>query len=258
MRKSLLVSVLSILLSDVRGVLATDIPEPPPLDCSGETHSLLLLDSSVVLTQVKWRIPDSGATGCGSSIAHRKDTGHFWFFNAENIELTCKALDGRALTGTYWVFCGSLTNVEWWLTALDNANPSQSKIYYGRPGTLTSFADTSALRPGNNHPPRWVNSYFCGKEATSVLRPGSTTGFRLTPVDPDGDPLFAMARLIPGSGLTLKTSWNNPVASEAEIEIEILYGAEVPLRSKVEVAITDNVSLLPTLCIIDLVTVITE
>ena len=260
MRKSLLIAVLAILVSSARLVLAAAIPQPPPIDCSSEAHSLLLLDSSVALTQVKWRVPGSGETGCGSSIAHRKDTGHFWFFNSENIELTCKALDGRALTGAYWVFCGSLTDVEWWLTAIDNANPSRSKIYYSSPGKLASFADTSALPPGNNRPPRWLESFFnpCGKTVTAVVRPGNGTGFRLTPMDPDGDPLFVTAQLVQGSGLTLKSSWNNPVASEAEIEIDILYGAVVSLRSKIEVTVTDNISLFPTRCTVDMVTAIIE
>ncbi|MDY7094456.1 MAG: Calx-beta domain-containing protein [Acidobacteriota bacterium] len=47
------------------------------------------------------------------------DTGYFWFFNAENVELVVKVIDGCAVNGRYWVFAGGLTNVEFELTVED-------------------------------------------------------------------------------------------------------------------------------------------
>ena len=45
-----------------------------------------------------------------------QDTGSFWFFNSDNIEMVVKALDGRQNNDHFWIFYGSLTNVEFTMT----------------------------------------------------------------------------------------------------------------------------------------------
>ncbi|MFA6957347.1 MAG: PKD domain-containing protein [Thermoanaerobaculia bacterium] len=49
--------------------------------------------------------------GTGQAVALGGDTGYFWFFNKDNVELVIKVLDGCALNSRYWVFAGGLTNV---------------------------------------------------------------------------------------------------------------------------------------------------
>jgi len=49
--------------------------------------------------------------GTGQAVALGGDTGYFWFFNKDNVELIIKVLDGCALNSRYWVFAGGLTNV---------------------------------------------------------------------------------------------------------------------------------------------------
>ena len=44
------------------------------------------------------------------------NTGFFWFFNPENIELAVKVLDGRALNGNFWFLYGGLSDVEYRMT----------------------------------------------------------------------------------------------------------------------------------------------
>ena len=44
------------------------------------------------------------------------DTGGFWFFNPDNVELMVKVLDGRPVNGYWWVFYAGLTDVEFTLT----------------------------------------------------------------------------------------------------------------------------------------------
>jgi len=39
------------------------------------------------------------------------DSGLFWFFWEDNLELAVKVLDGCALNGRYWVYSAGLTNV---------------------------------------------------------------------------------------------------------------------------------------------------
>jgi hypothetical protein len=39
------------------------------------------------------------------------DSGYFYFFDRDNVELVVKVLDGCALNQHYWVFAGGLTDV---------------------------------------------------------------------------------------------------------------------------------------------------
>ncbi len=46
-------------------------------------------------------------------------TGYFWFFHPENVELTVKLLDARAINGRFWFFLGSMTNRGFRVTVTD-------------------------------------------------------------------------------------------------------------------------------------------
>jgi hypothetical protein len=72
------------------------------------------------------------------------DTGAFWFFSANNLELAVKVVDGRAVNGRFWVFGGQLTDVEYTLTVTDTETGA-SWTHHNPAGTLASFADTSAF-----------------------------------------------------------------------------------------------------------------
>ena len=52
------------------------------------------------------------------------DTGAFWFFDPENVELAVKVLDGRAINGRFWVYFGALTDVGYTLRVTDTAATS--------------------------------------------------------------------------------------------------------------------------------------
>lgn len=47
------------------------------------------------------------------------DTGAFWFFGANNIEVLIKVVDGCEVNSRHWVFAGGLTNAEVILTVTD-------------------------------------------------------------------------------------------------------------------------------------------
>ena len=65
-----------------------------------------------------WRT-SSGHTGPGRAMPLAQDTGAFWFFNPDSLELLVKVLDGCTVNGRYWVFATGLTNVEVALTVRD-------------------------------------------------------------------------------------------------------------------------------------------
>ncbi len=88
-----------------------------------------------------------GNTGVGQAVALTGDTGYFWFFGQENVELILKVLDGRTLNDRFWVFYGALSTVEYVITVTDTQTGAE-KTYFNASGNLASVADTSAL-PGS-------------------------------------------------------------------------------------------------------------
>jgi photosystem II stability/assembly factor-like uncharacterized protein len=83
-------------------------------------------------------------TGTGHPVWLTANTGAFWFFDSTNLELIVKVLDGRSVNGKFWVFYGSLTNVEFTLAVTD-ADTGAVKTYFNPQGHLVSVADTSAF-----------------------------------------------------------------------------------------------------------------
>ncbi len=94
-------------------------------------------------TTVTWTTPD-GRTGAGTPVGVAGNTQSFWFFTPDNIDLTVKVLDGRTTNGHFWVFYGSMTNVEFTLTVTDTQTGAQ-KVYTNPQGQNSSVADTSAF-----------------------------------------------------------------------------------------------------------------
>lgn len=92
---------------------------------------------------VNWHTAD-GRTGQGSAIPVTTDTGYFWFFSGNNVELVVKVLDGQAINGKWWVFYGALSNVEYTITVTDTQTGAV-KQYTNPQGVLASVADTGAF-----------------------------------------------------------------------------------------------------------------
>lgn len=86
----------------------------------------------------------SGETGAGNLTNITAETKGFWFFSPDNIDLVVKVLDGRSDNGKFWVFFGSLTNVQFTLTVTDTVTGAQ-KTYTNTQGQMASHADTSAF-----------------------------------------------------------------------------------------------------------------
>lgn len=105
----------------------------------------LCLNGNRFAVSVTWKNHDSPPkTGNGTAVAMSSDTGNFWFFQNTNTELVVKALDGRGLNGKFWIFFGSLTDVEFTLTVRDTVT-GQIKTYVNQSGKMASVGDTSAF-----------------------------------------------------------------------------------------------------------------
>jgi hypothetical protein len=85
-----------------------------------------------------------GNTGVGMVAPVTDDTGYFWFFDAANVEVMLKVLDGRPVNGKFWVFFGALSSVEYTLTVKDTQTGTV-RNYRNPAGRLASVADTGAF-----------------------------------------------------------------------------------------------------------------
>ncbi len=104
----------------------------------------LCLNGNRFAVEAKFRRPD-GSSGIGRAVPLAGgDTGYLWFFDPGNVEVVIKVLDGRAVTGKFWVFYGALSDVEYTLTVTDTETGAV-KTYTNLKGRLASVADTGAF-----------------------------------------------------------------------------------------------------------------
>ncbi len=103
----------------------------------------LCLNGGRFAAQVTWK-DFQGNTGTGQAVSLSGDTGYFWFFSANNVELVVKVLDGRGFNSSYWVFYGALSTVEYTLTVTDTVNGAV-RTYFNPSTHLGSIADTAAF-----------------------------------------------------------------------------------------------------------------
>jgi hypothetical protein len=130
---------------DTNAVLASTALSSFAPGCTPDATTLCLNGGRFRVNAV-WR-DFAGNTGQGQAVPLTADTGYFWFFSAENIELVLKVLDGRPLNDQWWVFYGALSSVEYTVTVTDTVTGA-TRSYTNPPGRLASVADVSAL-PGD-------------------------------------------------------------------------------------------------------------
>ena len=118
--------------------------------CRGIANTLGLASCRFAL-QVSWT-DSAGNRGRGVPVQLSNDTGYFWFFSPNNVELVVKVLDARAITGGFWVFYGALSNVAYELTVTDSLS-GVVRRYTNPGGTFASVGDTAAFRAGRSVAP---------------------------------------------------------------------------------------------------------
>jgi ELWxxDGT repeat protein len=110
--------------------------------CQASAQHLCLNNNRFTLA-VAWK-DFQGHTGTGTAVPLTGDTGTFWFFNAANVELVVKILDGRPVNNKFWLFYGALSNVEYTLTVTDTETGT-TRTYTNPSGRFASVADTNAF-----------------------------------------------------------------------------------------------------------------
>ena len=105
--------------------------------------SRLCLNGGRFAVETTWK-DFSGHTGTGTAVGLTGDTGYFWFFNAANVEMVLKVLDGRPVNGHFWVFYGALSNVEYTVTVTDTMTGAV-RTYKNPSGQFASVGDGGAF-----------------------------------------------------------------------------------------------------------------
>ena len=112
--------------------------------CVPDGNTLCLGEGGRFRATINWEDFD-GNTGAGKTATlGTEDTGSFYFFDPNNIEMVIKALDGRQNNGRLWIFFGSLTNVKFEMTVTDT-EASLQKVYTNNLGDFASVGDTNAF-----------------------------------------------------------------------------------------------------------------
>ncbi len=119
------------------------------IPCVPGAETLCLADGRFEVT-VDWTDQRTLDSGPGVAVPGTERTGYFWFFNAENIELVVKILDATAISDNWWVFYGSLSDVQYTITVRDTVTGLEGS-YVNDPGNFCGDADTDSF-PDTNLP----------------------------------------------------------------------------------------------------------
>jgi pre-peptidase len=111
--------------------------------CTSNATTLCLNNGRYRVT-VTFATP-AGQSGNGMAVPETSDTGMFWFFSANNIEIIIKVVTGCPVNSRIWVFAGGLTNVSYTITVTDTVT-GVSKTYSNPQGTPSQpVQDTNAF-----------------------------------------------------------------------------------------------------------------
>ena len=108
------------------------------------SNTVMCLNNGRFKVEAVWET-GAGDTGTGKAIKLTDDSGTFWFFNPDNLEILVKVLNGCGVNARYWVFAGGLTNVRVVLRVTDTAT-GVLKVYTNPLGTrFQPIQDTNAF-----------------------------------------------------------------------------------------------------------------
>ena len=85
-----------------------------PSACVPDAHTLCLKGGSATANRFRVRVnwtDFQSDSGPGVALSYTPDSGFFYFFNPQILELLVKVVNGCSLNGAYWFFYGSTSNV---------------------------------------------------------------------------------------------------------------------------------------------------
>ena len=133
------------------GLLGPLPPADPPVpgaDNMSETcepsETRLFLQDGRLAVEVEWTALNDPAGGVGVAVPATADSGYFWFFSPENVELIVKVLDARAVNGNFWVYSGALSDVAYTITVVDTQTGAV-RVYENDVGSQCGRGDVDAF-----------------------------------------------------------------------------------------------------------------
>ena len=127
--------------SDLLGRRIALVPDPPA--CVPDENDLCLA-ASRFRVHVEWR-DFQGRTGVARTHPLTADSGAFWFFGAENLEMLVKVIDACADFGHFWFYAAATTDVEYTITVTDMETGS-SRSYFNPLGRASpAITDAEAF-----------------------------------------------------------------------------------------------------------------
>jgi Calx-beta domain len=136
----------------------------------------MCLNNGRFQVRTRWRT-SGGQQGEGRAEGLSNETGFFWFFNSENVEMIVKALDGCGVNQRFWVFAGGLTDVEVEMEVTDTRTGAVQTYLNPRGNAFLPIQDTSAFPtcdvsgPGDPLPP-FPEPTACGGPGPVTLAGG--------------------------------------------------------------------------------------
>ena len=122
--------------------MPTPTPTSPSVTCTSDTT--LCLSEGRFLITATWTKPD-GETGSAHAVDLTPDSGYFWFFDAANVEVAIKTLNGCGVNGHYWVFTGGLTNLKVDVAVTDTTTNTTRNYSNPQGIAFQPTADTTAF-----------------------------------------------------------------------------------------------------------------
>ena len=117
--------------------------QPPTGSCTPSSTTVCLSNNRFAVS-VAWRTAN-GQTGQGQAIRYTPDSGLFWFFAADNIEMIVKILNACGLNSRFWVYGAATTDVEYTITVRDTARGTVKTYFHGLGTPAPAITDTSAF-----------------------------------------------------------------------------------------------------------------
>ncbi|MCL4836407.1 MAG: hypothetical protein KJ058_00390 [Thermoanaerobaculia bacterium] len=111
--------------------------------CVADDHTLCL-NQDRFRVRVTW-VDFQGGTGQAFALPYTADSGFFYFFGPDNLEVLVKVLDACVPFERYWVFFAVASNVEYHIEVADTHH-GLSKVYDNPPGVFApATGDTDAF-----------------------------------------------------------------------------------------------------------------
>jgi hypothetical protein len=115
----------------------------PRPDAGVATGTVLSVGGGRFRITTAWKA--NGQTGSGQAVQLTDETGYFWFFSPDNVEMLVKVLDACSFNQRFWVFAGGLTNVQVDMTVVDTVTQT-TRTYHNPQGTpFQPVQDTNAF-----------------------------------------------------------------------------------------------------------------